>query len=270
MPSKFYNSKTNTFLLLILIILMVVAISIMSKDKEAYLPMFEDNTKVENNNQAEDFNNEVFGNKDDLISFSIEPGQKVSGKMTITGEIKGGYFFEGNILVSILDSNKNVLINGYGTATTDWMTASPVPFTASIDFTGLTQGKAYIEIQNDDPSGGEGGPAKKILIPVIIKDSGSFNLEVTDENFEEQQKWATEDNGLPKGWVRWNDTMAEIPVKKYGPSETGSSYIVQLSAKMINGLEGQKKCMGDSELAMCAIGTNPEVLRYFEIVNYRN
>ena len=163
MQSKFYNSRTNTFLLLILIILMIIALFIMSKDREKYLPGIENNKKV--NNVGFD----VLGNKNDLISFSVKPEQKVSGKIKITGEIKGGYFFEGNILVNILDGNENVLNKGHGTATTDWMTESPVSFMADIDFTGLNSGLAYIEIQNDDPSDGEGGRTKKILIPVIIE-----------------------------------------------------------------------------------------------------
>lgn len=269
MQNKFFGSKLNTVLLFILIILMVIALIVMSKNKEMYLSGFKQldqkNEIVKNQDKYE-----ILGNKEDLISFSVKPGQVVFGKMKATGTISGGYFIEANVLINILDANKNILKRGYGTATTDWMTADPVTFTVTIDFTGLNNGPAYIEIKNDDPSDGEGGPAKKILIPVIIESSNSSNLQITDENFEEQQKWATEDNGLPKGWVRWNDTMAETPVKKYGPSQTGSSYIIQLSAQMIKGLDGQKKCMGDSELAMCAIGTDPEVLRYFEIVNYRN
>jgi hypothetical protein len=140
----------------------------MIKDKKTYLPMFSDKINIENQNQVSDFTNEVLGNKDDLVLFSIKPGQEVSGKMIVTGEVKGGYFFEGNILVNILDINKNVLKKSYGTATTDWMTTEPVSFTFNIDFTGLILGPAYIEVQNDDPSDGEGGTVKQILIPIII------------------------------------------------------------------------------------------------------
>lgn len=112
---------------------------------------------------------EVSGpNKDDLIEFSVKPGSTVSGKMTVTGTVKNAYFFEANISINLLDANQNVLKAGYGTATTDWMTTGPVSFTANIDATGLS-GFGYIEIQNDDPSDGEGGPAKIILIPVIFQ-----------------------------------------------------------------------------------------------------
>jgi hypothetical protein len=172
MENKFFGSKLNSVLLLFLIILMIVALVVMSNNKEIYLSGFKQinqKTEIEKNQNNSQINNEILGNKDDLVSFSFNPGQKVSGSMNVTGVIKGGYFFEANVLINILDVNKNVLKNGYGTATTDWMTSGPVTFTTLIDFTGLNSGPGYIEIQNDDPSDGEGGPAKKILIPVIIE-----------------------------------------------------------------------------------------------------
>ncbi|MFA6325103.1 MAG: Gmad2 immunoglobulin-like domain-containing protein [Candidatus Paceibacterota bacterium] len=113
---------------------------------------------------------EILGNKDDLISFSIKPGQEVSGINNINGVLKGGYFFEANVIVRILDVNKNILKNTYGTATEDWMTADPIAFKTSLNFSGLQPGPAYIKIEQDDPSGGESGmKIKEILIPVIIK-----------------------------------------------------------------------------------------------------
>jgi len=103
----------------------------------------------------------------DLVSFSVKAGDKVSGLLNLSGSVKGGYFFEGNIKIFLLDSKQNILKSGFGTATTDWMTTDPVSFTASIDSTGLNEA-GFILIQNDDPSDGEGGVAKKILIPVMF------------------------------------------------------------------------------------------------------
>ncbi len=110
----------------------------------------------------------VLGNKDDLVAFKILPGSKVSGKMELGGIVKGGYFFEANIVVKVLDANKNELKTGNGTATTDWMTADPVTFTTTIDFTGLTPGPGYIALENDNPSG-DPANLKQILIPVVIQ-----------------------------------------------------------------------------------------------------
>lgn len=116
----------------------------------------------------------VGGNEDDLVSFSIKHGQEVSGIIKATGVLKGGYFFEGNVLVAILDANQNPTNYGpgHGTATTDWMTAGPVSFEADFDFTKIPKGKAFIKITPDDPrdvSEKGGAIMKQILIPIVIK-----------------------------------------------------------------------------------------------------
>lgn len=107
-------------------------------------------------------------NDSDLISFSIKHGQEVSGIMKVKGEIKGGYFFEGNILINVLDANKKVIKQGNAMATTEWMTVEPVTFETNIDFAGFPKGKAYIEIHNDNASGLPEND-KSILIPIVIK-----------------------------------------------------------------------------------------------------
>ena len=109
----------------------------------------------------------MLGNKDDLISFSILPDTKVHGILSYRGVIKGGYFFEGNILINILDINKKALKKSNAVAKTDWMTAGPVSFEGNIDFTGLSKGPAYFEIKNDNPSDLREND-KSILIPITI------------------------------------------------------------------------------------------------------
>ncbi len=110
----------------------------------------------------------VLGNKDDLISFSTWPGSKVSGILSYRGVLQGGYFFEGNVVVKILDANKNVLKTSNAVAKSDWMSSGPVNFEGNIDFTGLAKGLGFIEIHNDNPSGLPQND-KSILIPVVIQ-----------------------------------------------------------------------------------------------------
>ena len=95
---------------------------------------------------------EIEGNTNDLVAFSVSPGDKVSGILSFSGTVKNAYFFEANIGVNILDENKKLLKAGHGTATTEWMTSEPVSFSGSIDLSGLTPGPGYIQIQNDNPS----------------------------------------------------------------------------------------------------------------------
>jgi len=155
------NSKLNTVFIVVIIILLIIIILFATKKADA--PVINNN---ENNTPV--VNTKILGNDKDLVSFSVNPGEKVSGILNVIGSVKGGYFFEANILINILDSNKNVLKNGYAMATTDWMTAEPVSFEGSIDFTGLPKGRAYIEIHNDNPSDIREND-KSILIPIIIE-----------------------------------------------------------------------------------------------------
>jgi hypothetical protein len=109
----------------------------------------------------------VLGRKEDLESFSIKPYDKVQGKISYSGSVKGGYFFEANILINILDENKNIVLRSYTTAKSDWMTAEPVAFDGTLDLSGLDAGSYYLEIHNDNASGLPEND-KSILIPIII------------------------------------------------------------------------------------------------------
>lgn len=143
-------------ILAVVLILVIFGGIYLYTSKKADAPIIEEN------------NLEILGNKEDLVSFSVKPRDTVSGVLNLSGSVKNAYFFEANIVIKLLDQNQNVLKEGNGMATTDWMTVEPVSFTSTIDATGLS-GKGFILIQNDDPSDGEGGPAKKIMIPVVFQ-----------------------------------------------------------------------------------------------------
>jgi len=167
----FFGSKLNTVLLLILILLVVGAIYIMFQNKETYLGAFEEQigqSPKEPLPSSDPRYREISGNREDLDYFSISPGAEVHGLLKYAGSIKGGYFFEGNILVNVLNTNKNIIFQSNATATTDWMTAEPVSFEGSIDFSTLKKGEGYIEIHNDNASGLPEND-KFILIPIIIQ-----------------------------------------------------------------------------------------------------
>ncbi len=171
----FFGSKLNTVLLLVLIILMVVAIKIMLRNEKEYfgalgIKVNTEQTPVNviDKTQEPIPKENLLGNKDDLISFSIWPNTKVHGILSYRGVIKGGYFFEANILINILDLNKKVLKRSNGITKSDWMTAKPIPFEGNIDFTNLPKGPAYFEIKNDNPSDNR-ELDKSILIPIIIQ-----------------------------------------------------------------------------------------------------
>jgi hypothetical protein len=163
--NNFFGSKLNTVLLLILIVLMVGTLHFMWKEKETYLPYLNNEEEVKVTPAPAP---QIEGNKDDLVSFSVKPGDKVSGVLAYQGVVKGAYFFEANIRINILDKNKKVLKQDHALATTDWMTAGPVSFGGIIDLTGLPKGDAYFEIHNDNPSDLPQND-KSILIPIVIE-----------------------------------------------------------------------------------------------------
>jgi hypothetical protein len=167
----FFGSKLNSILLLFLIILVGFAIYIMLQNKETYLNVFQKQVPVGSIDKTQEpmqYKDGILGNKDDLISFSISPYNKVHGILSYRGVIKGGYFFEGNILINILNMNKKVLKAGNAVAKTEWMTSEPVNFEGNVDFTGLPKGFAYFEIHNDNASGLPEYD-KSILIPITIE-----------------------------------------------------------------------------------------------------
>jgi hypothetical protein len=168
MQNNFFGSKLNSVLLLVLIVLVSGAIYIMLQNKEVYLNVFQKKLNADDTKGFTNFTDGMLGNKDDIISFSIFPYSRVHGIVSYRGRIKGGYFFEANILINILDANKKVLKSSNTMATTDWMTAGPVNFEGSIDFTNLKKGPAYFEIHNDNASGLPEND-KSVLIPIIIE-----------------------------------------------------------------------------------------------------
>ncbi len=145
----------NKYILIVLIIIVVVGGFIFFKDK-VYAPI------------SAPVNTEILGNKDDLVTFSIRPGVKVHGVVSYRGAVKGGYFFEGNILVGITDANQNIILQSNAHSTSEWMTSDPVDFEGYIDFSIIPKGPAYVEIHNDNASALPEND-KKILIPVIVE-----------------------------------------------------------------------------------------------------
>jgi hypothetical protein len=154
---KIFTSKVNSILLIFLIVIVIVAIVLTSKK----------NLPFSSNNNTDKL--EILGNKENLLSFSIVPGMSISGEIAYIGNIEGGYFFEGNILINILNKNKEIIKESFANATFDWMTSGPVAFQGFLDVSNLEKGPAFVQILQDDPSGGESGlPARQILIPIII------------------------------------------------------------------------------------------------------
>lgn len=164
----FFGSKLNSALLLILIILMVFAVRIMLQNKKTYLPFLKSEVNQENPQTLNDnVKCEISGAKENLEDLSIYPCFAVNYSVTITGKLKGNYFFEGSAPVRIEDSTGKVILKTNLTATSDWMTQDYVSFKFTINPTDFNPsdfgGDATIIIERDDPSG-----QSKNLMPIMI------------------------------------------------------------------------------------------------------
>ncbi|MCX6757720.1 MAG: hypothetical protein NTZ44_02460 [Candidatus Nomurabacteria bacterium] len=163
------NSKINIILLVFILALSLFVLFMENKNSNMLMSILDKQTESYVKPQkATVTENPLQTASSDLVSFSISPNTKVHGILSYRGVLQGGYFFEGNVLVNILDINKKVLKSSNAVAKSEWMTSGPVNFEGNIDFTGLPKGSAYFEIHNDNPSG-EASKDKSILIPIIIE-----------------------------------------------------------------------------------------------------
>ena len=112
--------------------------------------------------------NGASGDVADLVQLSIAPGATITDVVTITGDIKGVYFFEGKAQGMLLDENKKVLNTFSLDATSNWLTADAVSFTAKVDTTSALAGPGFIRLKSDNPSG-DPEKDKYIDIPIVIQ-----------------------------------------------------------------------------------------------------
>lgn len=95
------------------------------------------------------------------------PGDLVVSPLTVIGRARGGWFFEASLPVSLVDEDGDVIVNHYGQAESDWMTADFVPFRSELIFT-TEANTGYLVIAKDNPSGLPEND-DKIMIPVKFK-----------------------------------------------------------------------------------------------------
>lgn len=58
----------------------------------------------------------------------------ITSPLTITGQARGGWFFEATFPILLTNWNGLIIAEGFATATGEWMTNEFVPFTASLNF----------------------------------------------------------------------------------------------------------------------------------------
>jgi hypothetical protein len=77
----------------------------------------------------------------------------ISSPLTVTGEARGGWYFEADFPVRLLDGNGREIGMGIAQAQGEWMTTNFVPFVATVTFTNPTTTTGTLVLEKDNPSG---------------------------------------------------------------------------------------------------------------------
>ena len=88
---------------------------------------------------------------DFIVVHTPQPFEKVTGTLVIKGEARGTFFFEGDFPVEVVLANGE-LIQHYAMADDEWMTEEFVPFTSTIDISGLEPQDVTIKLHRNNPS----------------------------------------------------------------------------------------------------------------------
>lgn len=80
-------------------------------------------------------------------------GLTVSSPLRVTGEARGGWYFEADFPVRVLDANGRELGSAPAQAQGEWMTNDFVPFIATVTFSTSTTATGTLVLERSNPSG---------------------------------------------------------------------------------------------------------------------
>lgn len=99
-------------------------------------------------------------NSDMIVLTSPVSDAVVTSPLTITGQARGGWYFEASFPVMLTNWDGLIIAEGVASAQGDWMTSEFVPFTATLNFTNPYNAgdpdfmkRGTLILKNDNPSG---------------------------------------------------------------------------------------------------------------------
>ncbi len=113
------------------------------------------------------YNPKILKNK--IVILSPKPNQIITNPATVKGNVLGTWFFDGEIMSKIVDSNGVVLGQGPLVAEGDWTVIKNISFGGVIPFSAPSEKGGFLVIQAQDSIGGEG--SSSFEIPVQFEDS---------------------------------------------------------------------------------------------------
>lgn len=94
----------------------------------------------------------------DLIHVKV-PNQDLTSPVVLTGEARGGWYFEGSFPIILLDKDKKEIGRTTAKAQKDWMTEDFVPFTATLTFKQPNGGTGILVFKKDNLPAGRQDPS---------------------------------------------------------------------------------------------------------------
>ncbi|GEM_PF-5753254 len=89
-----------------------------------------------------------------IIVTSPIPNTLIKSPLTISGEARGMWYFEGTFPIELRDSEgKTIATTSSATTTKEWMTKEFVPFNALLTWTNTTATSGVLILKRDNPSG---------------------------------------------------------------------------------------------------------------------
>jgi hypothetical protein len=145
-----------------------------------------------------------------------EPGDELLSPVTIEGEARGNWFFEGSFPMHLVDSNGLEMAAGTVEADGDWMTEDFVPFTATLEFDTPTTATGTLLMMKDNPSGLQ---ENDVVLRIPVK------FDLSDQGSEEESTTTPETS--PKPMTTTTGTVTTTLVK---PTIPASPLVSVLSA----------------------------------------
>ena len=105
------------------------------------------------------------------------PGETVESPLRVDGQARGGWFFEANFPVTLLQEDGSVVAEHYATAEGEWMTDQFVPFSSEILFSHPGPGRGWLVIHRANPSG-LSEQEEEVRIPVRFGDTETMDVVV--------------------------------------------------------------------------------------------
>jgi hypothetical protein len=81
-----------------------------------------------------DVNDHIISKRDKIRVYGPKPLSVITSPLTVWGEARGSWFFEGDFQVTLVDWDGRIIAESYATTKGDWMTKEFVPFKGTVEF----------------------------------------------------------------------------------------------------------------------------------------